>query len=387
MSKKVIRKDKTCLNCRHVVENRFCPNCGQENADTRKTFHHLFIHFFEDLTHYENAFWRTIKNLVFKPASLTKEYLSGKRLSYLAPVRLYIFISFLVFFIISIFPDKEINFHNSKDEKAKSENKQDTIAEIGIIKITQKNNYYNYDSIKAAEEKKIPFTKEEIEINKLIKVSKISQSTKDTLLSLINKSHKEKWEYKSDFMNINGVTTLKQLDSLKKFGKGEDEIGDTEYWIGKKFLEVKKRNTRDEVIEKGKDSAAHNFPKVLLIYMPIFAFFLWLFHSKKRWYYFDHGIFTLHYFSFLLLVYFIVFIVERSLNMFVDNSLTKFLENSIRFIGFGWMFYYFFPAHHRFYGETRWISFFKSIILFFINMIIIVIILLLFFVYTMINIH
>ena len=292
-----------------------------------------------------------------------------------------------MFFVISIFPDKEINFHNSKDNKAKSEKKRDTVAEIGILKITQKNNYYNYDSIKAAEEKKIPFTKEEIEINKLIKVSKISQSTKDTLLSLINKSHKEKWEYKSDFMNINGVTTLKQLDSLKKFGKGEDEIGDTEYWIGKKFLEVKKHNTRDEVIEKGKESAAHNFPKVLLIYMPIFAFFLWLFHNKKRWYYFDHGIFTLHYFSFLLLIYFIVFIVERSLNMFVDNSLTKFLENSIRFIGFGWMFYYFFPAHHRFYGETRWISFFKSIILFFINMIIIVIILLLFFVYTMINIH
>ena len=85
-----LRKDKTCLNCRHVVENKFCPNCGQKNEDTRKTFHHLFVHFFEDLTHYENAFWRTIRNLLLKPASLTKEYLSGKRLSYLAPVRLYI---------------------------------------------------------------------------------------------------------------------------------------------------------------------------------------------------------------------------------------------------------------------------------------------------------
>lgn len=95
MSKKILRKDKTCLNCRYVVENKFCPNCGQENSDTRKTFHHLFLHFFEDLTHYENAFWKTIKNLILKPANLTKEYLSGKRLSYLAPVRLYIFISFL----------------------------------------------------------------------------------------------------------------------------------------------------------------------------------------------------------------------------------------------------------------------------------------------------
>lgn len=87
MSKKLYRKDKTCLNCKHVVENKFCPNCGQENTDTCKTFHHLFLHFFEDLTHYENAFWRTIRNLLFRPAALTKEYLSGKRLSYLAPDR------------------------------------------------------------------------------------------------------------------------------------------------------------------------------------------------------------------------------------------------------------------------------------------------------------
>ena len=107
MSKNPLRKDKTCLNCRHVVENRFCPNCGQENIDTRKTFYHLFVHFFEDLTHYENAFWKTIKNLLFKPSTLTKEYLSGKRLSYLAPVRLYIFISLITFFLISILSSKD----------------------------------------------------------------------------------------------------------------------------------------------------------------------------------------------------------------------------------------------------------------------------------------
>lgn len=59
MSKSKIRNDKTCLNCRCVVENRFYPNCGQNNTDIRKTFHHLFIHFFENVTHYENAFTET----------------------------------------------------------------------------------------------------------------------------------------------------------------------------------------------------------------------------------------------------------------------------------------------------------------------------------------
>ena len=157
MSKHPIRQDKNCLNCGQHVEHRFCPNCGQENADTRKTFHHLFVHFFEDLTHYENAFWRTIKNLLFKPAVLTKQYLSGKRLSYLAPVRLYIFISFLVFFVISVFPDGSTDFITVTDKNGKKLNNIKIEERDGRTVITE-DNYYNHDSIKAGDGKKMPFT-------------------------------------------------------------------------------------------------------------------------------------------------------------------------------------------------------------------------------------
>jgi hypothetical protein len=63
MSKDPLRKDKTCLNCRYVVENRFCSNCGQENTDT-KNFSSFVHSFFEDLTHYENAFGKLLKSFV-----------------------------------------------------------------------------------------------------------------------------------------------------------------------------------------------------------------------------------------------------------------------------------------------------------------------------------
>jgi hypothetical protein len=112
MSHSPIRNDKTCLNCRHVVQERFCPNCGQENTESRKTFHHLFIHFFEDLTHYENAFWRTIKNLLFKPAALTKEYLSGNDCPIWRRFDLYIFISFITFFLLTAIPNTDYNLIN-----------------------------------------------------------------------------------------------------------------------------------------------------------------------------------------------------------------------------------------------------------------------------------
>jgi len=337
MSKSKIRTDKTCLNCRYVVENRFCPNCGQENTDTRKTFHHLFIHFFEDLTHYENAFWRTIKNLLFKPAALTKEYLSGKRLSYLAPVRLYIFISFITFLIVAIFP----NNVNSSDSTPKKEST-----------ITTKNKSFQ---------------------------STISKN--DSI-----KNHQTNTEDQNQVFSF-GYESFEQLDSIQKHAPESEKLSDFSYWMNKKIQIVKQENTTDEIIKKFVSSFTHNLPKVLFVFMPLFAFFLWLFHNKKRWYYFDHGIFTLHYFSFLLLLFLLMFLINKGLTPFSESSFVTFVQIIVNFIGIGWMIYYFYPAHHRFYGETRLISFIKSSLLFFLNFLLIIIILSIFAIYTFINLH
>lgn len=314
------RVDKTCLNCNYVVENRFCPNCGQENIDTRKTFHHLFVHFFEDLTHYENSFWKTIRNLILKPASLTKEYLSGKRMSYLAPVRLYIFISFATFLTISLTPDIELD---NGPVQLKGDKNQDINVSL------------------------------------------------DTL----------------NFKKMDIYKDLKEADSMQEYATEEEKIPNFLHGTLKKSLHVLENNSPNELKEKFKESFIHNFPKVLFIYMPIFAFFLWLFHSKKKWYYFDHGIFTLHYFSFLLITYLILTLIDLILYAFGENMISNVLSGIIGFIGFVWAFYYFFPAHHRFYGCSRRKSVLKGVLLFFINGFFMSVLLTVFAIYTFINIH
>lgn len=355
MSRSPLRKDKTCLNCNYVVENRYCPNCGQENTDTRKTFYHLFVHFFEDLTHYENAFWKTIKNLLLKPASLTREYLSGRRLSYLAPVRLYIFISFVTFFIISLFPNKEEELINLK--------------QTSTVQIKDKDGKIK-DSV--ISNKKVTIA----EAAELIDAEEKSQKGK----KITNAQQNE------GFLNFN-YKSIKELDSLQKYGPADDKLNDFEYDIVKRSLLVKAKYTKKEMWEKFGEEAMHNFPKALFIYMPLFALVLWLFHGKKRWYYFDHGIFTLHYFSFLLLTALLIFFFNKIINCFVVNSFTTMIKFGGRTVAYVWMFYYFFPAHHRFYGETRIISFLKSMAMFFINSILMFLLLLAFAVYTFINIH
>ncbi len=358
MSRHNTRTDKTCLNCRHVVQDRFCPNCGQENIESRKTFYELFVHFFEDLTHYENAFWRTIRNLLLKPASLTIEYLSGKRLSYLAPVRLYIFISFVTFFLISVIPDVRLDDSNSKQNDTNSPR----LSKTTIYKKELENSQ---------------------EISLMI--DKPSSRKDETTQSTSVDQDKKNKEYQDLFQF--GYKSMQEVDSIQKYGSTEDRLDSFEYWLVKKAFEVTSKSSTEEIIEKFKESFARNFPKTIFLYMPIFAFFLWLFQSKKRWYYFDHGIFTLHYFSFLLLIGLSIFLCRKLFSLFSSNYLLDTIENIFDFAAIIWMFYYFFPAHHRFYGESRLVSALKSIALFIINVIIIMMLQIFFAIYTFLNIH
>ena len=330
MGKHLLRIDKTCLNCNYVAENRFCPNCGQENIESRKTFHHLFVHFFEDLTHYENAFWKTIKHLIFRPGALTQHYLSGKRMSYLAPVRLYIFISFVTFFLLSILTRSEAD--GSVKTKVGSTK---TFAPFGNSHSGQLN---DNDSITV--------------INS--RTGKVIETT----------SEKDKFENE---LQIGDYESVKELDSVQSVRPESERHSKIIYWLEKKLAEINEKSKADkEFRTKFKETCFNNIPKALFLYMPFFAFWLWIVHGKKRWYYFDHGIFTLHYFSFLLFT----FSVQLLINSFADVLESDIINGIAVFSSLFllcWWFFYFFRSHRKFYGESRFISRLKGFALFFIN--------------------
>jgi hypothetical protein len=303
MSHDKLRDDTECQNCGHTVGEIYCPHCGQKNTETRQSFHHLAAHVVEDITHYDTGFWRTIKTLLSRPAKLTIEYLSGKRQSYVPPVKLYIFISFITFFLLSIIPDSENDERHEKDH--------------GL----------NETSVTAV----------------------------DTV------QHQKP----IDIGNGRTVTSVQELETLMN-GPEAQRPGFVHYYFVKKLLIIgsKKMDGKDIV-----DGLLHTMPKVLFIYMPLFAFWLWLLHGKQRWYFFDHGIFTLHYFSFLLLCVLIIRILDLFFEYSFSASVYDVLSSIIGIFITAYSFFYFFRAHSKMYGERKLISRLKSSLLFIINMI------------------
>ncbi|WP_161596788.1 DUF3667 domain-containing protein [Chitinophaga vietnamensis] len=107
MKTQPLRTDKTCLNCGTEVPERYCSHCGQENAVTHESFGHLLKHFVADIFHYDSQFFSTLKYLFFRPGFLSQEYMAGRRVRYVNPIKLYVFASFLFFFGVFTLPESE----------------------------------------------------------------------------------------------------------------------------------------------------------------------------------------------------------------------------------------------------------------------------------------
>lgn len=90
----------TCANCGAPVPDKFCGNCGQKLHSPVHSVWHFLGEATEDLTHADSRLWRTLSALLLKPGFLTREFLDGRRASYLPPVRLYLLLS-VVFFLLA----------------------------------------------------------------------------------------------------------------------------------------------------------------------------------------------------------------------------------------------------------------------------------------------
>mgnify|MGYP003583737301 CR=1 FL=1 len=315
MGHQKLRENKTCLNCNYVVENKFCPNCGQENTETRQSFHYLFTHFVEDLTHYDGSFWKTIKGLLFKPGYLTKTYLEGKRKKFVPPVKLYIFVSFVTFLLPTLLPGPSlINFKEKEPvEKKEVKAKEEEVNTEGEKEAVENN------EVKAVKE----------EGNKEKGIEEITDEVEKEISAI-------------QLSNASPDKNVQQLDSLQTKSRKERKPSYFENYVIDKISKILKTKNNDELLNKAAESFVHTLPKVLFLYMPIFAFFLWLMHNKKKWYYFDSGVFTLHYFSFLLLVITIGILFSWIMDLIPYCSVFSYLYN---FIAMFYVFFYFFRAH------------------------------------------
>src|SRR6266700_6147822 len=90
-----------CENCGAELAGKYCAQCGQPAIDYRRSFRHVIVDVLDSFLNWDSKFFATIGLLIVKPWRLTNEFLAGRRVRYLHPLRLYLLASILFFFAVN----------------------------------------------------------------------------------------------------------------------------------------------------------------------------------------------------------------------------------------------------------------------------------------------
>ena len=100
-SKDQSRRLTHCENCGAQLQGHWCAQCGQAAVDYRRSFRYVIADVLDSFLNWDSKFFTTIALLILKPWRLTNEFLAGKRVRYVNPLRLYLLASILFFFAVN----------------------------------------------------------------------------------------------------------------------------------------------------------------------------------------------------------------------------------------------------------------------------------------------
>lgn len=363
------RAEKVCLNCGADLIGHYCHRCGQENRDPRSTVWGLITHFFYDITHFDGKFFSTTGRLISRPGFLPKEYVSGRRASYLDPIRMYIFSSAIFFLIfLSVYHVGEISDENLPGKKAATiiDKAREDLLENAA---SRKDSLLIVQQLARIDSVLVP---------KAVIPAGDPAADKDTIvrtktrggwqLGLTNIKYKSKEDYDS---------AQSKLTPAERDGWLVRKLAHRTIEVNKKMRDDQKQFWRD-VISKFK----HSFPYLLFVSLPLYALYLKLLYiRRKKFYYVDHGLFLifLYIFTFIFLLFIVAF------DQLGEALHWDWLDYILPFM-FAWGLYYGWRAMHKFYGQGKWKTTIKFLLFNLMCLVSLVVLFCLFFIFTVFSI-
>jgi hypothetical protein len=105
-----------CTNCSYVVNQNYCPNCGQPSKLKRIDSHYI-LHEIEHVLHFEKGIFYTIKELLVRPGQNVRAFISENRNRLVKPI-IFVIVSSLIYTIISHFFHLEEGYVAYNDAKS-----------------------------------------------------------------------------------------------------------------------------------------------------------------------------------------------------------------------------------------------------------------------------
>lgn len=243
------RKQSKCLNCGFDLvskQENYCPECGQKNTLHKAKISTLLSEFFADFFLFDSKIFKSWIFLLFRPGFLTKVYNEGKRVRYISPIRLFLFSGVIFFFILS-FVLRDTQWLDGVQISSKTKDKPTFNISYG---------------------KKKDDTSESVREDTLSNIT--IDSSENSLVEMVKT-----------------MTEEEIIDSLK---------------IDNKIEELTARQGIKLIKNKGENyakSIMNNTSIAILCMQPFVALLLGLMYFRRKYFFVDHLIFSLHQHAFL----------------------------------------------------------------------------------------
>lgn len=289
------RKEDHCLNCNTQFdqEYNYCPNCGQENNHNRASFGTLILDFFHNYFSFDSKFSNSSLPFFFQPGYLTKKFIDGKRASFVNPVRLYLIISLLFFFVFSMVSKDLVK--ESIDETEKTlDNLEESIDEL-----PEKDQ-------KLLEEIKLgDFSNLDTDSVYKFAAPKLDSIDKNMSFSL------QKPDSTNDFLTEENIAIYMAIREDRKFDVVDvmdtlntTRLSEFQYSLTEKLIRLDRAEAQIVISQLLK-----NLPIMMMLLIPLFALVLKLFYVRRNQYYITHLIHALHLHSFAYIIYGFTFVM------------------------------------------------------------------------------
>ena len=320
-----------CANCLTPLAGPFCFHCGQHVADYHQSVWRFVAEFFENTFCWDNKLLRTLGPLLKRPGWLTQEFMAGRRVRYVHPLRLFLFTSAVCLTLIQ-FVHRDPGTHVRVDRKE---------AKAGAT--VQADDDDGDDKNPAASPASAPAAP----------TSPASPATETPAEPTLGQIFRE--TYKPGVKGGKPVNAATAEKPGSPRGADDDDFQKKMADAGKKMEAAGEKMEAAEKAGKFGQKMTTNLQQklswVTLAMLPIFALLMRWAYGRNGGYYFTYLIFSLHYHTFLLLFW----VVYSSLDAMAGRVNHALFQLPGLLVGLCLLLppYYLYRALRQMYGQSR----------------------------------
>ena len=351
--------DGTCSNCGTVLKGEVCHSCGQSADELHRPVWQLVAEVADGLLGVEGRLWRTVPAIIFRPGHVTRQYLSGVRMRYVQPFRLYLAASVL-FFLVA-FVDQQIDLEQAAVGGAMTEEQMEQARE-GIDQARQELEASGLppdvveaitEGIGVGQEQLEEATREAADAAALGDAVSAEQARQDLSEGIRCGLVPEDCPEDAEGLDLADPVEVGDGVSVDMEGLEDAPVEVRRYFADRADTLL---NDPNALLEEMQSRA----PQVMFFLLPIFALLLAMMHFWKRgMYFYDHLIVSLHFHAFIF--FFLTLLIGVAQLIGAGWSILAF---------FLWSNFYLYRIHRRVYRHGRFSSLLRTIVVDFLYMIV-----------------